>query len=211
MSKRPYHHGNLRPALIEAALQLAAERGPLGVTLREAARRAGVSHAAPYRHFPDKEGLLAAAATVGFEQLAVALDEETAGKEPGSALMATGRAYVRFALQHPGRFTVMFGPSVGDRSQHEALVAAEERTYSLLCERVDGAMRAGVIAVGDVDRVALTLWSTMHGLAALVSSGGFARRGLDAESVEGLAVDVGRQLFAGLHGKEQQGPDGGAR
>src|SRR5690349_9700618 len=95
-----YHHGNLRPALLRAAGKMLEKQGPAGVSLREASRRAGVSHAAPYRHFADREALLAELAAEGFEMLAEALR--------GHAGRDMGEAYVRFALEHPQRFRLMF-------------------------------------------------------------------------------------------------------
>src|SRR5689334_25241030 len=103
--QRPYHHGDLRRAILSAALDVIATDGPTALSLRDLARRAGVSHAAPAHHFKDKAGLLTAIAIDGYERLAVAL-------EAGSSLLELGAAYVRFALDHPAHFEVMFSPDL---------------------------------------------------------------------------------------------------
>src|SRR6185295_17683625 len=107
--KRSYHHENLRETLLEAAIHLIAEAGPAGFTLREVARRAGVSHNAPYRHFRDKDEMIAAAAAQGFSELNQAM-LDAAGSEPTplDQLKRAGWAYVSFALHRPEYFTVMF-------------------------------------------------------------------------------------------------------
>ncbi|HTJ42120.1 MAG TPA: helix-turn-helix domain-containing protein, partial [Kofleriaceae bacterium] len=116
MRKRTtYHHGDLRNALIAAALQLIAEKGVEGFTLRDAAKKAGVSVAAPYRHFTDRDDLLAAVAADCMQRLGDAMDRalEAAGDvDPLSAFRATGIAYVRFAVEHPAHFRVMYLPQV---------------------------------------------------------------------------------------------------
>src|SRR5258706_6042474 len=103
--KSAYHHGDLRAALLRSAADLLEDQGPGGVLLREVARREGVSHNAPYRHFPDRDALLVALATEGFAILAERL-KASAGKEDAVA-------YVRFALEHPHRFRLMFGGQIG--------------------------------------------------------------------------------------------------
>src|SRR5262247_3375139 len=117
MSERnPYHHGNLREALLKAAIRLIAEVGPTAFTLREVARRAGVSHNAPYRHFEDKEALLAAVATEGFLLLSAALRDARANVEVAEErFVRTGVAYLRFAQEHRGYLAVMHGPAVAKR------------------------------------------------------------------------------------------------
>jgi AcrR family transcriptional regulator len=139
-----YHHGNLREALIEAALALLAERGQLALSLREVARRAGVSHAAPYRHFTDRAELLAALADHGFAEL----ERELSGA--GSSLGAVAGAYVRFALAQPARFRLMFEPE-------HASSAVARRAFAPFARSL-GDQRAGLVA-----------WAAVHGVAALGS------------------------------------------
>src|SRR5215831_8690612 len=107
--RKTYHHGNLREVLVDAAIQFIAEVGPAGFTLREVARRAGVSHNAPYRHFADRKKLLAAVAAQGFRELTGAMRDATQGQaEPLDRLKVAGLAYIEFALRRPEHFAVMF-------------------------------------------------------------------------------------------------------
>ena len=170
--KRPYHHGNLKPALLRAAVELIAEVGPAAFTLREVARRAGISHNAPYRHFREKDELLAAVATEGFERLADALGKPgkgTRARNPNPALcrfQASGLAYIRFALRSPEHLLVMFDwPLAPDR--YPELSAAAKRAFSVLVELVEAAQREGSLPSGDPLALACIAWSLVHGVAKL--------------------------------------------
>ena len=165
MAKESYHHGDLRRALLNAAAEAIAEDGPAALSLRDLARRAGVSHAAPTHHFGDKKGLLTALAAEGFDQLATALRESRT--ETGSFL-ELGVTYVRFATTHRAHFEVMWRPDL----YHEddpALTAARERSgdalYSGVAELPDGH------GEGDVREAGLAAWSLAHGFATLWLSG----------------------------------------
>ena len=126
-AERGYHHGNLKEALLQAALDLIAQKGAAGFTFADAARMAGVSPAAPYRHFPDRESLLAALAAEGFDMLG--RSQREAAQERG--LRGMGEAYVAFALAHPQRFRLMFGGQV-QVGRHAALREAATRTFEAL-------------------------------------------------------------------------------
>jgi AcrR family transcriptional regulator len=156
-----YHHGDLRRALLAAAVEAIGEHGPAAISLRDLARRAEVSHAAPAHHFGDKAGLLTALAVEGFTLLAGTL------RDTGSFL-EMGVAYVAFAVEHPAHFAVMFRPDLyhaGDPAVRDARAAAR------------AALRGGVAMVrgaerpGDPAVTALAAWSMMHGLATLWLSG----------------------------------------
>lgn len=183
--KTAYHHGDLREALVEAGLAILAEGGGVAaLSLREAARRAGVSAMAPYRHFADKEALLAAIATVGFERLAAAQREaEAAAPSPVAALKGQGIAYVAFACANPALFRLMFG--AGAPHKHGDLAAAGKVSFDLLAARVAGLPSREPIP----DRV-LAHWSLMHGLAMLAVDGQLGLFDFDplklAERVTGL-------------------------
>ena len=166
-----YHHGDLKPALLEAAGQLVAAKGPAGVTLRAVAKRVGVSHAAPYRHFADKEALLAGLATEGFRRFARRLDIP---RSTGSALdrvEALGRSYVAFAVSEPQIFRLMFGHEVGDRARHPELLAAAGTTFMLLVDAIADAQAASEISAGSAHDLARVAWCAVHGLASLVVDG----------------------------------------
>jgi AcrR family transcriptional regulator len=157
---RPYHHGDLPRVLLDAAVEAIGEVGPAAVSLRDLARRAGVSHAAPAHHFGDKAGLLTAVAADGFQRLAATLRD--AYRETGSFL-EVGVAYVRFAVTHRAHFEVMFRPELY-RTDDPDLVRAREMARSLLYPpAADAANGSDHDAVG----AAVAAWSLMHGLATL--------------------------------------------
>ena len=162
---RGYHHGELRTALVGTALDLLAEDGADAVSLRAVARRAGVSAMAPYRHYPDKEALLAAVAVQGFDGLRAVLRAADDAAPAGQALVAQAVAYVRYALENPALFRLMFGPKrIGT---HPELTAAGDAAYAVLAARV----AADTPADADRDARALGCWSLVHGLASLFLDG----------------------------------------
>jgi len=170
-SPHPYHHGDLRRALLDAALALIANSGPQGFTLREVARRAAVSHNAPYRHFKDKDELLAAVATEGFDKLTNRMRRAMSrATTPLSRFQQCGRGYVGFALASPQHFTVMF--DVRENSAASAqLAAAGARAFATLLGVVEECRAARAIAVKDAPSAALLAWSLVHGIAKLAVAG----------------------------------------
>lgn len=177
-ARSTYHHGELRSALVAAGLAILRESGdPSALSLREAARRAGVSAMAPYRHFPDKDALLAAIATIGFEQLRKALAEADRAGEPMEALIGQAVAYVAFAQANAALFRLMF--STGPSARPEALAQASDAAYAVMAERV----AAFVPPEAAADR-ALQCWATAHGIAALGIDG---QLGAATADIPGLA------------------------
>lgn len=175
---RGYHHGNLREALMQAALDLIAERGPAGATFAEAARRAGVSPAAPYRHFRDREELLAAVAAAGFDRFAEALKAGWNGGRPdaASAYERMGHAYLDFARQHPADYVAMFESGIPTEAD-PALRQAADRAFGVLREAAE-TLVAAMPAPGRPPAlmVALHTWALAHGVAALFGRADAARR-----------------------------------
>ena len=174
-----YHHGDLRAALLQAAGELLEEQGIAGLSLREAARRAGVSHNAPYRHFPDRSALLAALAAEGFRLLAQTM-EGTRGRE-------RGEAYVRFALSHPNRFRLMFGGQI-EIGKHAELRDAATHTY-------DGLVAAfrGQGDIANPEMAAAAAWALTHGLAHLLLDGHFREK---AKAQDFVREVIGAVRFA---------------
>ena len=160
-TRTTYHHGNLGPALIAAARELLDADGPGAVSLREAARRVGVSATATYRHFQDKDHLLAAVAAEGYREFAEKL--RAGGEDKG--FVAMGAAYIEFALAHPGLFRLMFGPLLRDRDRYQELGSAADEAFSVLLE---SARRYVGDRQEDAESVAYAGWSCAHGLARLV-------------------------------------------
>ncbi len=156
---RPYHHGDLRRALLDAAIEAITQAGPAAVSLRDLARRAGVSHAAPAYHFGDKAGLLTAIAADGFRRLAATLREAYA---PSGSFLEVGVAYVRFAVTNRAHFEVMFRPEL--YRQHDPEVAAARQASRAL---LYGPVAGGTDPGPEDLRVAVAAWSLVHGLATL--------------------------------------------
>jgi AcrR family transcriptional regulator len=185
--RRPYHHGDLRRALLSAAVVAIEETGPTALSLRELARRAGVSHAAPAHHFGDKAGLLTALAAEGFELLGAALAE---ARERTGSFLEIGVAYVRFAVDHRAHFEVMFRPELYDRDEPR-LVAARERAGEALSGGLATMPDAPV--GGEARPVELAAWSIVHGFATLWLGGALPPDvGKDPETA---ARSVIRRLF----------------
>jgi AcrR family transcriptional regulator len=173
-----YHHGNLRATLIEQGVELARSEGPDGVVLREVARRAGVSHNAAYRHFADRDALLAEIAAVGMRRLGEAMLSEmdaVAETEPlpraSARLRACGRAYVHFAVAEPGLFTVAFAaatPAPADTPREPTSRPADAQDpYGLLGRALDELEAAGALGQGRREGAEVLCWSAVHGYAVL--------------------------------------------
>jgi AcrR family transcriptional regulator len=203
----PYHHGDLRRALIDAALALVRERGLDGFTLREAARRVGVSQTAPYRHFETKEALLAAVAEEGYRSLLGVLRglPEAARADPRQRLRALGLAAFSFYVSEPARFRVMVGRPASEKERYPALAAAWDEVNALLLEGLVAAQQAGVIREGDPLELGLAIASLTHGLAAFVIDGHLGRHP-DAAAVEELFHRANAVLFRGLHPSGREDP-----
>jgi len=191
-----YHHGDLKRALTEAALALVAEKGPKGFTLTEAARRAGVSAAAPYRHFADKAQLLAAVAEEGFIQLHEALSAAGAGApDPKNRVIELGRAYVGWAVAHPDYYLSMFGTEAVKRD-HPGLLVAGGRAFGNLVDAIAGCLEAGVLEGQDPLKIAGPMWSLVHGVASLAIGGDLCDVGID-EDPEALVLRAITEFLTG--------------
>ncbi len=179
MSKRTaYHHGDLRPALLQASLALIEEDGIGALSLREVARKAGVSHNAPYHHFKDRGSLLAALAEDGFATLAREMAAaRAAAPDPQARLEACGHAYIRFALQSRARFKLMFRPELTGHAEEVVAAVAESSTPALdtLTTAIVEAQAAGIAPPGDPRPLVLTCWSAVHGFASLWLDGPLKR------------------------------------
>jgi AcrR family transcriptional regulator len=190
--RRGYHHGNLREALIDAALRLIGEKGPAGFTFAEAARAAGVSPAAPYRHFRDRDELMADVAQRGFEAFCNALETAWNGGTPSprEALKRVGHTYLAFARNEPATYAAMFEGGLAF-SQHPALHASADRAFNVLREACEA-----VIAQSPMPKrppalmVALHIWAMSHGIASLFARGDAARRPLPMSPEDLLEAGV---------------------
>ena len=189
---RGYHHGNLREALMRAALDLIAEKGPAGFTFAEAARSAGVSPAAPYRHFRDRDELLASVALQGFGQFEAALTRAWDGgrPDPFTAFERLGRAYLAFARAEPAYYSAMFEAGIPLDTNPE-LRQAGDRAFAVLRT----AAEALIATLPSANRppalmMALHVWALAHGIASLFGRGDAARRTLPMTAEELLEAGV---------------------
>jgi len=195
MSERPYHHGNLRAELLAAAERTVRERGVQALSLRELAREVHVSHAAPRRHFADRQALLDALAQEGFarlgEELRAAFEEAGAGFD--DRLGAVAAAYIRFATEDAALLELMFAGKKHEQSG--PLHDAAEQAFSVMLELISQGQGQGVLEPGDPERVGLVLFATIQGIAALVTGGIVA-----PEQVRALVDDAIERFLRGSHG-----------
>ena len=189
---KPYHHGDLRAALIDAALVLLPETGVARLSLRAIARKAGVSQTAPYSHFKNKEALLAAVAAVGFQKLSATMAARAAQAEsPSDQLRAFGIGYVRFALDNPTHFRLMFGREAVSKGDDATLAEASDHSFDMLSGGI-----AAHLGDGPDQTAALAAWSLVHGLSELMLNQQVARPA-DDEALVAMVDAVLGNLFAG--------------
>jgi AcrR family transcriptional regulator len=195
-----YHHGDLRRAVLDRAVEVIAEEGPGQFSLRSLAADLGVSHAAPRHHFGSRQGVLTALATEGFTLLAAALQ---GARESGGDFADVGVAYVGFAVAHPSHFAVMFSPTLLDHDD-AGLAAAQELTFAEL--------RGGVRALEAEGRAAdpaaavLAAWSIVHGIATLALSGSLDASALRTEAAGGDLLELTRRSATLLFRPDPGGP-----
>ena len=175
----PYHHGNLRQALLEAALIILEKEGEAGLGLRDLARAVGVSAAAPYRHFDSRAALLEALAVTGFQRFSTAMEAVAAGNPP-DPMAAMGKTYVLFALNNANLFRLMFSPQL-KKDGRPGLRMAADAAFDTLRHVVGGDMQTGRIK-------ALAAWAKVHGLSILLLDGQIALRA--GEDTEALIAEI---------------------
>ncbi len=191
----PYHHANLRQILLDAAVTLIGEVGPRSFTLREVARRAGVSHNAPYRHFASKDELLAEVAAEGFDRLTASMQKSMAkATSPRERLQECGCGYVAFALRWPHHFLVMFDLPHASNGREKQRVAGQN-AFTVLEDCIAAAQRSGDLSADDPFPLAWIAWSFVHGVAKLAISGNLP---LNARSTIEFTRSASRIIFNGL-------------
>jgi len=188
---RAYHHRNLRSALLKAADHVIRERGIDALTLRGVGDHVGVSRSALYRHFKDKNALLAAVATEGFRAFRQALETAlAAAPQDADPLPAMAAAYVQFALSNPSHYRVMFGPFDEKLASYPDLCAEAERAFGVLLNAVREQQERGVFRPGDPLELAHVVWSLVHGIAGLAMNGQLRLGPGAAEPLTRLAAQV---------------------
>ncbi len=169
-STTSYHHGDLHNALIQAGLSVLETDGEAALTLRKVARVAGVSHAAPYRHFADKNALLSVIAQQGFSKLTEAMQavHTQYADSPVQLLPEIGSCYIRFGIENAAYFQLMFGGLLRANHEDEALRAAGEATFAEVVRAITISQKIGLVRDGDAVELATTAWAMAHGIAALL-------------------------------------------
>jgi AcrR family transcriptional regulator len=191
MTITPYHHGDLKNALIKAGVKILAKEGVGGLSLRKVAKQAGVSHAAPYSHFADKQALIAAISTEGFKQLYAQIEaaREMHLGDPSTLLKETARAYIQFAINEPDRFKLMFSSVIEKEKEYPGFVEASQKNFRQLVEMVEICQRAGVLKAGSSDLIAVSTWGAVHGLVMLILEGQISHTVLDKYPLEDILTN----------------------
>lgn len=207
--QRSYHHGNLSETLVTSALEIIGSEGLGSLSLRGLARHAGVSPAAPYRHFPSREALLAAIAVQGLrmrnEAMQIAL--ESAGRDPMARLLEVGVAFVLFAHEHASHYAVMSSSELIEGSKDPELAESSAESMGILLQAMRDAQEAGVVASGDLHVLAAGAWASVHGLASLMANGQLKPLRIAHESVEELARRITAAMLGSMSHRGQ-GPTG---
>jgi AcrR family transcriptional regulator len=168
--KDSYHHGDLKNALIQAGIEILSKEGVNALSLRKVARKAGVSHAAPYAHFADKQALVAAISTEGYNKLyeSVYHAVQRHQGDPLRQFVEAAWAYVEFALTDPDHFKITLSGVVEKEKDYPAFVEISRKSFRLVVELVEAGQRAGILNAGPPDLVAASVWGLVHGFASLI-------------------------------------------
>ena len=187
-----YHHGDLKNALIEAGLEILSKEGVSGLSLRKVARKAGVSHSAPYAHFADKQALIAAISTEGYRLLYETMKEiqEEFANEPSRQLVEVAWAYTRFAQTDPAQFKVTFSNAVAREKDYPALVEMTGNCFNQVVRIVEAGQKAGILAPSAPETMAVSIWSVVHGFASLLIEGQISHLVLERTTVRSLLIFV---------------------
>jgi AcrR family transcriptional regulator len=202
MPKQNYHHGDLKNALIHAGVEILSQEGAAQLTLRNVAARAGVSHSAPYAHFADKQALIAAISTQGYQRLydrIQAVIQQHLG-DPARLLIETAWTYVQFALNEPAYFKLMFSSVLERTRDYPALVAISEKSFASVVQIIEACQAAGILHPGPPDVIAVSVWSAVHGFTFLLIEGQISHTVLDRLALRDLLIFTLNQLtISDLH------------
>ena len=195
-----YHHGNLTRVLIDTALEIISEQGTKDLSLRKIAKRAGVSHAAPYRHFKDKNAILGAVARQGFDMM-LRQTEKRIAKSKGNELdhfAISGLSYINFAVNYPAHYRVMFGTRAENSYFSDELKPESIPVFKLLRDIIMVCQEKGLLKTGDPQKMALAAWSIVHGFAMLRIDHHLPDQGMDEKKLRELQRSVVLTLYSGL-------------
>ena len=188
MPSKKYHHGDLKNTLIKAGVEILAKEGVSGLSLRKVAQRAGVSHSAPYAHFPDKQSLIAAISTEGFTQLYTELEAAISpySKNPRKQLLEGVKAYVRFAEENTDTFKIMFSGVLEKEKDYPSFVEISSKTFKLVVGVVQACQNAGILPTAPADLMAVSVWGQVHGILSLALEGQVSHSVLDKHDIQDI-------------------------
>jgi AcrR family transcriptional regulator len=198
MPRKNYHHGDLKNALIKAGVEILSKEGIEGLSLRKVAQRAGVSHSAPYSHFPDKQSLIAAISTEGFNQLYSELDAAVLAnpKNPKKQLQQGALIYLQFALNNTDTFKIMFSGVLEKEKEYPAFVAISYKTFQRVVDVVKACQDAGVLLSKSPEMMAVTVWGQVHGIVSLALEGQISHTVLDHQTVQDVVSFAIEQMIS---------------
>ncbi len=188
MKLKSYHHGNLKEALVVAGVEILAEKGIEELSLRNVAKKVGVSHSAPYNHFPNKQALLAAISTAGHKQLfhSLSVSFEKYKYSSTDIIFEIAWSYLQFALDDPGRFKLMFSGALEEEREHPDYVEISRKNIALLEEIIVFCQNKGQLEKGKAAMIAIRLWSSVHGFVHLALEDQFPQEYVQAQSLRDL-------------------------
>ena len=198
MPRKNYHHGDLKNALIKAGVEILSKEGIEGLSLRKVAQRAGVSHSAPYSHFPDKQSLIAAISTEGFNQLYAELDAAVVAypKDAKKQLQQGALAYVQFALENVDTFKIMFSGVLEKEKEYPAFVDISHKTFQRVVDVVRACQEAGILRSTPAEMMAVAVWGQVHGIVSLALEGQISHSVLDHHAVQDLVSFAVEQMIS---------------
>jgi len=194
--KKSYHHGDLKNALIEAGADILTKEGVSALSLRKVAQKAGVSHAAPYAHFADKQALIAAISTEGYKKLyeQIARVATQYRSEPLRRLVESSWAYVQFALDEPDHFKVTLSGMIEKEQDYPAFVETAKQTFALVVEVVAQCQQVGILRQGASDLTAVSVWALIHGFVTLLLENQISHTVLDRYTVREMFISTFNQI-----------------
>jgi len=197
MPSKNYHHGDLKNALIQAGVEILAKEGIEGLSLRKVAQRAGVSHSAPYSHFPDKQSLIAAISTEGFKRLYDDLDAAVSLHQcdPKRQLQEGAWAYVQFAMNNMDTFKIMFSGVLEKEKEYPAFVEISRKTFDRVVDVVRACQEAGILRAAPADMMAVSVWGQLHGIISLLLEGQISHTVLDQFPIRDIVIFALDQIF----------------
>ncbi len=199
MPPKKYHHGDLKNALIKAGVEILSKEGVGGLSLRKVAKRAGVSHSAPYAHFTDKQSLIAAISTEGFKQLYTELENAVLPyvDDPKQQLKEGAWAYVKFAMNNTDTFNIMFSGVLEKEKEYPSFVEISRKTFNRVADVVQACQDAGILRPAPPELMAVSVWGQLHGIVLLMLEGQISHTVLDRFTIREIVFFAIDQMILG--------------